>query len=528
MRIYSSATPRLLTAITTGILVCFCLVSVPSWAAQVTDTVVLVQSGDRAPDNTGDLSSLDIPVLQGGSQVAFTASLRENGFSVGSGVYRAAASGAVVQIAREGQPSPDGNGNIGFINTPVLINAAGQVAFFNTFDNSFNSFNDADAMLIGDGSGPPKIIARGGQTPAGAGSPLLLLNDPSGLNAAGQVAFSAALVNGDFGIFRGDGSPGSLVTIAVNGQSLPGGGTISSAYFPGTLHPINAKGEVAFMTIQAESPFARGIWVGDGSGLVEIVRVGDPTPSGNGTIGNVGPALNAVFSNNPINDRGEVAFVAHLLGTSGGQANNQGLYLGNGSTLFELVRRGDPVPDGNGSFLNFLPVIDLDEAGRVAFQATVTGASGGATSGLFIADRTSVRQIIRYNQPAPGGGLFPEVVDVGGIAAGAGVVFRAFVDVSNGGFPSSEEGIFFYDGSSVRSIVREGDTIPGFSTVTGVRLEWGDFAEGAEGDALGDNGQVAFHFTSSGNFRIAVWSGISVFDDGFESGNTSSWSATVP
>jgi hypothetical protein len=399
----------------------------------------------------------------------------------------------------------------------------------NIFDNTFNGSADADVLLIGDGSGPPAIVARGGQTPSGASSPLFLLNEPAGLNAAGQVAFSGGLADGRLGTFRGDAGPGSLVTIALDGQSLPGGGTIGAGFFPGTVSPINAAGQVAFMTIQAESPFARGIYVGDGSGLIEVVRVGDPTPSGNGTIGNVGPALGAAFSNNPINDRGEVAFVAQLLNTSGGAADDQGLYLGDGSTLAELVRRGDLVPDGNGSFLDFMPVIDLDESGRVVFQSTVTGASGGATDGLFLADRSSVRQIVRRNASAPGGGVFADVLDIGGIVAQVGVVFRAFVNLDDGGSPNDDLGIFLYDGSSLRSILREGDTIPGFGVVTDFRLASGELNEGVEGNALGENGQVTYHFTSSGNFRIAVWSGLSmIFSDGFESGDTSSWAQTVP
>ncbi|MCP3956724.1 MAG: hypothetical protein GY719_02610 [bacterium] len=314
------------------------------------------------------------------------------------------------------------------------------------------------------------------------------------------------------------GTPVGVVPIGVTGQALPGGGSLA-AILQAPAPAINAAGRVAFPA-WVDEPFVDGIFVGDGTGpLVKIVRGRDATPSGNGVFSD----FFGLLSNHPFNDRGEVAFVGVLDDTAGGTADNQGLFLGDGSTLVELVRRGESTPDGNGSFLNFGGLIDLDDAGRVIFRTTVTGASGGATDGLFIADRNGVEQILRRNDPAPGGGLFADVLESS--LSAAGVVFRAYVNLDNGGSTNDELGAFFYNRTGLRSIAREGDTLAGFGTVTDVHLHAASETEGIEGTADGDGGQVALRFTSGGEFLTAVWSGATLLKDGFESGDTSAWSA---
>ena len=489
-----------------------------SRAAEVENTVVLVRSGDRAPDNTGDLSSLALPVHHGGGQAAFVSDIVEDGFVVGDGVYRVGPSGDPIETMRSGNPSPDGNGNFGTMALPiVLVNGAGQVAFRNDFDLTLGGAADSDAIVIGDGNSSA-IVARIGQTPLGSPGILQGLFEPSGLNQAGQVCFPA-FVQGSLGVFRGDGSPGSLVSIVVPLQTLPSGEFLVLG--SGLTSAINASGQVAFSAF-VDGLVIGALFVGDGaSPLVEIMRSGDPTPSGNGVFS----AVFAFFSNHPLNDHGEVAFASLLSGTAGGTTDNLGLYLGDGSTTFELARKGDPAPDGNGSLLAFAPQIDLDDAGRVVFHASVTGASGGATDGLFIADKNSVRQIARRNAAAPGGGVFADMLAATSLSDTGGVVFRSFVNLNNGGSANDQVGIFFFDGVSVQSIAREGDTLAGSGTLTSVDLVAFTETEGIEGNAIGANGQVAFRFTSSGDFSIALWSAPPLFEDGFETGDTTAWAA---
>lgn len=468
MRAPRAASQWPVSAALVDIFACGVAVSSPSGAGEIQDVLVLVKSGDQTPDGTGQLSLFaatfsapQYPVIQGGSQVAFPSLIRENGIVVGSGAYRAGPTpDDLWEIVREGDPSPDGNGNFGSFhgNQPWLINGAGQVALKASLTSTLDGSHTA--LLVGDGTSPPSIVVRVGQTPPGAPATIALLSHPSGLNSSGQTCFVPTLLNSTAAIVRGSGSPGSLVTIAGTGQSLPGGESLAIRLgIEGFLPPaLNNSGQVAFSAVVAESPFPDGIFVGDGTDpLIEIVREGDPTPSGNGVFLNVSavPYVFGAFSNHPMNEGGEVAFVAHLDGTSGGISDSIGLFLGDGSALSELVRRGDPVPDGNGSSLDFGPVIDLDDTGRVVFTANVTAASGGATSGLFIADTNGVEQILRRNDSAPGGGIFrgvfdsPSPLEISGIAAGVGVAFRTFANLENGGLTNDVVGIFLYDGAEV-------------------------------------------------------------------------------
>ncbi|MCG8461381.1 MAG: hypothetical protein MI919_34290, partial [Holophagales bacterium] len=359
----------------------------PSVAAEVEALAVGVTTGDPAPGSTGTFSSLELPVHQGG-RIAFAGSI--TGGDSGGGVYRADPSGGLVPIVLEGQPSPDSNGNFGNIGDPlIIVNRGGDVAFANTMENTFGVW-DAFAILVGDGIGPPTIVARGDQTPPGTAESFVSLIGPLGFNDAGQVLFAGGLSDGNLGIFLGNGGP--LTPIAFGGTEIPGVGVIIPSVDSFFVPALNSTGHVAFLA-QIFGEATGLILVSDGAGsFVEIARAGDETPSGNGTIATIG--LNpTAFSNNPLNDRGEVAFTVPLAGTVGGTSDNQVILLGDGTSLVELVRRGDPMPDGNGSFLQLGDQIELDNAGRVLFYALATGAANGATDGWFVADRDGVEQI---------------------------------------------------------------------------------------------------------------------------------------
>lgn len=501
-------------------------------AAELDNVTVLVESGEQVPDDVGVFDNMTAPVHAGNGQVAFATDVMEGFSVVETRIYRANGAGLSL-IAAEDDPSPDGNGNLGSIRTgfafppqALLVNEAGQVAFFNRLNNTFGGFSDDNAILVGDGNSL-SIIAREGQTPPGAPGPFTTLGNPIGLNRSGRVVFRAFYSGGE-GIFRGDGTPGGLSAIALLGQALPGGGMIGD--LPTEESSLNRDGEVSFLA-DSSTPSARGIYVGNGNDpLVEIVRTGDPIPSGVGTFDSI--PSSALFPPGfdrptfPINRRGEVAFFARLAGTPGGVMDDAGLFLGDGSQLIELVRRGDPAPDGNGSFLDIALRVALDDAGRVAFYSTLTGFSNGAESGLFVADREGVRQIARQNALAPGGGIFSSFEYFSGSSANAGVVFQARVEVEENGLTRLHDGIFLYDGSTVRSIARVGDTLQGV-TIEDVEAKRGQ-GSGLEGNVLGANGDVAFLFFESFEPRVALWSEISIFEDGFESGDLLGWSASVP
>src|SRR5437867_3583270 len=115
--------------------------------------------------------------------------------------------------------------------------------------------------------------------------------------------------------------------------------------------------------------------------LILIVATnGTPSPDGIGRIF-------SFFANAPrgpsLNDAGQVAFRASLTGTGVGSTNDTGIFRGSAGNLSLLVREGQLAPDGAnrfGSLVTFADVPALNNAGQVAFAATLTGPGVGTTN----------------------------------------------------------------------------------------------------------------------------------------------------
>ena len=126
-----------------------------------------------------------------------------------------------LEIVREGDLAPDGDGNIAVIFNPS-INDNGEVAF----KSSLSGTAANDGIFRGSG-GPLTQIVRKGQTVAGDGVGTYdLLLSPGVFNDAGQVAFKANLIGtsagaaNNNGIFRGSG--GAVTEIVRIGDLGPG------------------------------------------------------------------------------------------------------------------------------------------------------------------------------------------------------------------------------------------------------------------------------------------------------------------
>ncbi|MEM7807808.1 MAG: choice-of-anchor tandem repeat NxxGxxAF-containing protein, partial [Planctomycetota bacterium] len=218
------------------------------------------------------------------------------------------------------------------------------------------------------------------------------------INDAGQAAFDASLSGtsdgfGDNrGIYRGDGTAGSLVNIARAGQAAPEGNGSFSALVNKAL---NDAGQVAFFGLLTGTSGGgsdnTGIYRGDGTAgsLVNIARAGQAAPEGNGSFSSI--SRGDVFLNNA----GQAAFLGFLTGTSGGSSDNSGIYRGDGTagSLVNIARAGQVAPTSDGtvegvlSFLFFPPV--MNTLGQVALLADVDLQDGGSTfdeRGLFLYD----------------------------------------------------------------------------------------------------------------------------------------------
>ena len=201
------------------------------------------------------------------------------------------------------------------------------------------------------------------------------------------MAFSGSTFdpNVPWGVFRGDGI--NTTVIAQIGPARPGVGGGTDGVYSGNnskAHSINDEGEVAFtLGITGSSSGAgTGLFRGDGEHAIMILRSGLPAPDASGeTTGTF-----ASWDRQVINNNGEVIVWAQLQGTPGGSTDNTGLFVGDGSSLRQIVRSGDMSPDGNGRLQIHGRNSVINDAGQTVFFASHSGAIGRTNGGIYFYD----------------------------------------------------------------------------------------------------------------------------------------------
>lgn len=485
---------------------------------------VVAITGQPSPDGSGVITGFGNTVLGNSREPTFSADVRSNGFLVKSALFRVETGGNLVMIVDEGRPAPDGNGNFGALDGLIpWINDAGQIAFQHSFENSLGSILDASAVVIGrGGAAPMQIGARANQSiPASGGDRLGLTLIPLGLNDAGQIAISnVTAVQEVSGIWRS--YQGVLSRVVSTGDPDPtGDGELGGGIFLPQYGQLNNAGQVAFHDIAETNPAnLNGIYIGASPNTISKKARGvDPAPGGGRFFSffSISPQVSGTIATN---DLGDVAYFAVLDQTPGGTTDNVGLYLGRPTGTVKLLRKGDLVPDGNGSFLDLgITEQRLNNRGDVLFGATVTGATGGATAGLFLAGTGGQRQIARLGDPAPGGGVFTGFSGtIQALNDQNQVVFYALV--------GSDAGLFLWENGVLTSILRKTDSVPGMGTVSNILS--GSSRTGGKNNPgscmLNELGQVAFTFSAGGLGGIGLWTpNTYIFADGFESGDLSAW-----
>jgi hypothetical protein len=161
----------------------------------------------------------------------------------------------------------------------------------------------------------------------------------------------------------------------------------------------------------------------------------------------------------PINGKGQVAFFASVVrGRS-----SEGFFLSTGTRISKLVADGDAVP-GGGVFSGFgrHPLPTLNDAGELAFAATITGAR--AVEGVFVASPRGVRAVALAGGAAPdiSSGTFANL-DTPSINNRGEVAFLAIVRRGR----ESIEAIYLQSGGKTRKVVAQGDPAPAGGTFAG-------------------------------------------------------------
>ncbi|MEM1445987.1 MAG: choice-of-anchor tandem repeat NxxGxxAF-containing protein [Planctomycetota bacterium] len=482
----------------------------------------IAQTGDLSPDGDGLFPSQEetfgVPIINNAGQVAFRGLLFNSslGSSNDSAIFRGAPSGLSL-IARESQTAPlPGNGVPGTLqalnNRKVLLNDAGQVAFFSSVSGSSSD----QGLFVGNGNNLSSRV-RTGQTIPGPVGVFDTFSSPA-LTSDGRVAFNAFSIDGTFGGISDDNGVylanpnGTRVQIVREGQAATGG--------PGSIDDFegvnaNAAGQVAFRAdINGFGRgFNNGIFRGDGTSLVPIVREDQVVPDGrggnDGVIDSVGtPAMNA---------SGTVAFGAILDGgsTNTSPFNDEGIYFGNGGTLTQVVREGQDAPNGSGGFNGFFDdddmanLLDFNDSNEVAFFTDLRGTSGGGIddTGIFRGNGQFLNQVAREGDAIPNAsGSFQDFSALDQNNVGQ-VAFLASIDLENGGTTQDSVGIFLAQSNGdIQEVIREGDALFG-NTVSSLSVIEQDRFDGNESGFLNDSGQIAFRYELSNTFAgIALWS----------------------
>ncbi len=460
-------------------------------ATVVAGVGTIVLSGTDAPDSGGSADgqffSFEPPSLNESGEVSFVASV--SGSASDEGVFLNSG-GVISQIARNDQAIPGDPATfydsftIGISTPGPALNTGGTVGFLVTLAGA----NPGRGIYTDSGGSMHEVVRDGGG-----------FSDFSifGVNADGDVAFDASVTAGK-GIYQE--VSGTVHELAVRNGAAPGGGT----FFGGFGVPSQADGgHVAFtaQTFTAPSTFGTGVFRStSGAAPIKIARVGDVAPEevdeGEDpiTFRSFGGDSNTVG----INNSGQAAFSATLENTPFGFADNEGVYISDGTTTDKIARRSEPIVDGSEFGWAFLDKpVSINNSGEVAFIATVAKITDPANTnlwfdGIYVGDETGVSRVVQVGDPAPGTGqLFNQLFETTGVLVqnqSGQVMFEAKLFNENT-MTTDDIGIFVGDPQEVIPVAFTGQALEG-STITNVDA----FTELSAGghEAMNDSGQVAF------------------------------------
>jgi hypothetical protein len=343
--------------------------------------VELARKGQIVPNGNGKLSSfLSSPLaLNDAGQVSFYATLSHTsgGTLDNGGVYRTDGN-TLVEIARQGQVVPGGNGRLRTFDHPT-INASGQVSFQSLLTDTTGGTTDDAGIFRGDGSNFVTIAREGASTGRTGESFSNVAFDTGALNDAGQVAFRARVTGGSSGshdgIFRGDGI--NLVHVARGGEPAPG---TSGTYGGFSVASLTSDGHAVFVaSVNSDDAGTYGIFRGDEMGTSAILLGGQAAPGG-------GFFYDFVTTGGPAaNDANQVAFRSSLAASSGGALSSEmAIFRTDGVHTVRIAARNSNHPEETGTFRG-LGEPALNDAGQVAFQAEFNGEQG-IYEGIYLYD----------------------------------------------------------------------------------------------------------------------------------------------
>lgn len=347
-------------------------------------------------------------------------------------------------IALSGTAAPAGGNYLALSFLNATLNARHEVAF--------------DAIV----SGPPSITTGVFVGDGETTSAIALGLNPAG-TSFGFVSNPFIAPNGDvvFDVNGGDiftSNGGRIVALVRDGDPAPGGGTVT----PFGAAAANDHGAVAYGAGVNGSTATQAIFRTDGKQTVTIARDDNSPPTGGSF---------TFFSDPVMNDRGQVAFFAGMIGGSA----DFGIFRGEGADLAPVFLTNQIAP-GGATFADFgNPVINSH--GQVATLASLTNSASHI--GLFVGDGTDAVAIALEGQAAPKGGNYGG--GVGKVSFQGPTRFNDRGDVAfdatlTGG--TSASGVFRGNGDRTTTVALAGTIAPG---TTGTFKSFDDFKLGIDG-----------------------------------------------
>ena len=403
----------------------------------------------------------------------------------------------ITRVTGTGDAAPGG----GEVNGPFYadeINKYGDVIYSTWLTTGGSGF-----FRTSDGA--VELLARpGGDAPGGALFGSQHSWHSGGLNQSGGATFSFNVagipaggpMGSNVGVFRSDEEGTQTAIVLPNTTVAPGGQPFRGALMRANM---NKRASVAFTGMIETSegihlpgqPYAGlglGVFVADRDDVIQsVVSPGDPAPGG-GTFD--------IAQNGYINDRGDVAFGAHVAGEDCrdfGVSQSvrifcaESLYLRRGSQTISIAHQDDPAPGGGTFRLAFGPV--LNKHGDVLFIGDVTAAPGIFTDlGVFLHRGGQTVAVALPGDAMPGGGHLvaaPRYVTGYDLSDNGQAVFSARLDTDEDGDGAADTGVYAWKQGHLHLVARTGTQIAGLGTVRSVANSLG------YGMASNNAGQVA-------------------------------------
>lgn len=438
---------------------------------------VIASTGDDAPDGAGVLGDfIGAPVACAHGGVVYQALI--DGVRGGAEemvvVLRTDASADVVM--RTGDPSPDGDGDLGSFGT-IMVTADGVIASSVMLTGTSDPASSL-AFIVHDGGSASLAARLLDAAPGGPGSfdafCTSSLCGPA-FSSDGRLAFRAELTGAtatsDAGVFIV--GPSGVDDVARS----------ATVAFP-TSNGAPRINHDGMCVLRASLP-ATGVYVGDGTTLTPVATVGTTSPAG---------GQYAQFGQPSICDDGLVAFSALLTGAG---PTTSGIFQTSGDGVAAVVLAGDPLP-GGGSFIDFEPP-QMNAAGDLAFLAEFADAHG-VRCGVFARIGGMLVEIAREGDPLPDDALlaFDAFTRPPVLSAGGDVAFLATT--------AGRRGLYLYDSGAdaIIAVARERHTELLGSEILAIDFDTED--NGSTG--LGATGEIAFRFflfEPEGRSGVALW-----------------------